>query len=168
MAKFGSKLRGTIRSSKFRTTALIVLVVLLSIVCIGSLARLKKVDTTRDLGQGVFVWKVGTLDEADGDFEKASNAIVTRNYYGVNGLTLDLTEQAEENNDITYQLFYFDEDEEYISASDILEADADSTSLSIPETAKYFKVVIYPANDEKITLFEVNDYANMLLITIDK
>ena len=167
MARFSRKLKGTLKSSKFQKTILLVVVVMLSIVCVASLTRLKKVDTTRDLGQNVAIWRVGALDD-EGAFEKAEDSIVTRNYYGVNGLTLDLTEEAEENNDITYQLFYFDEDEEYVSASTILTADADSTTLSVPETAKYFKVVIYPANDEKITLFEINDYAKMLLITINK
>ena len=56
------------------------------------------------------------------------------------------------------------EGKEFISNTDALSADFDSTS--IPANAAYAKVVIVPTEDAEVGSFEVAKYAKMLTITL--
>ena len=118
-------------------------------------------EKTKTLGSNVFTYSIGLLDES-GEYEKGTSSIYTKDYYSVDGLTIELKEDA----DVTYKLFFFDEDKEYVSSTSDLSATFDNTK--IPEKAEYFKIVITPTNDAEVSLFEVNNYAKQLTVTIDK
>ena len=76
--------------------------------------------------------------------------------------------ELKDDANIKYQLFFYDKDGEFISASAELTADYDGTN--IPETAESVKIMITPIEDEdgKVSLMEVLGYANQLTVTVNK
>ena len=85
-----------------------------------------------------------------------------KDFHEVDGLTCELDEKS----NITYEINFYTEDEEFISSTGSLEADFDGTS--IPENAKYFKVEITPTNDAEVSFFEINNYASQLTVKVNK
>ena len=104
-------------------------------------------------------FKIGALN-SQGQFVEDNASIVTKSLIDVEGLEIAIDEDAE----VTYKVFFFDEGKEFISNTDALSADFDSTS--IPANAAYAKVVIVPTEDAEVGAFEVAKYAKMLTITL--
>lgn len=104
-------------------------------------------------------FKIGALN-SQGQFVEDNASIVSKSLIDVEGLEIAIDEDAE----VTYKVFFFDEGKEFISNTDALSADFDSTS--IPATAAYAKVVIVPTEDAEVGAFEVAKYAKMLTITL--
>ena len=106
-------------------------------------------------------YAVGTLDE-NGKVAESKENIYTKDLISVDGLKITVKEKA----DVQYKLYFYDADEAFVSASEEwLTADFDGT---IPETAKYVRVVIDPIEDNEVSVFEVLGYANQLTVTYNK
>jgi hypothetical protein len=106
-------------------------------------------------------YKIGTLDE-DGKFdgdEKA--ALATKDLYTVDGIKVKIADDA----DITYRLFFYDADKEFISAT--IDLDADFDPADVPDGAKYFKVVITPDDGEDINLAAKIKLVGQLTVSVD-
>ena len=105
-------------------------------------------------------YKVATLNDEGKEIESEEH-ICTKDFYTVDGLKCELEDDAE----ITYQLFFYTENETFISSTGIYETEYREYP---PSGAKYFKVVITPKSDAKITSIEKRSYAKQLTITIEK
>ena len=103
-------------------------------------------------------YKVATL-EADGDEDESEAAIVTKNFLPVEDLQIKIDEDAE----ISYRVFFYDEDEEFISATEALTADFDESA--IPEGAKFAKILVTHEDDDEISWSEKGDYIAMLEVS---
>ena len=145
-------------SNKRKITALFVLVALIVTALIGVIITLDRTITTETLAS--IDYKIGALDE-DGKFDDSKASIVTKDFNTVDGLTVEFNEDAE----VTVKIFFYDEDEKFVSATEELSSD-----YTFVETdgVKYFKVVITPTDDNDITLFEKSGYAKQVTITINK
>lgn len=106
-------------------------------------------------------YAVGTLDES-GKVAESKENIYTKDLISVDGLKITVKEKA----DVQYKLYFYDADKAFVSASEEwLTADFEGT---IPDTAKYVRVVIDPIEDNEVSVFEVFGYANQLTVTYNK
>lgn len=128
---------------------------------VGTIVKLNKLDKTDEVS-ATFGYEQGLLG-ADGSEVKGTTAIRTKNFVSVEGLECDLVSDAS----ITYKIFYYDKDEEFISATDELSADY-VASDNLPEGAEYARVMITPENDPEVSLTEVSTYARELTVSWDK
>ena len=99
----------------------------------------------------------------DGEEVESDKSIVTRNAFTTDGMTVVFDADAK----VTYKLYFYDEDEKLLSATDDL---AEDFSGTIPEKAVWAKAVITPTEDEdgKVSLTEVFGYASALTITVNR
>ncbi len=106
-------------------------------------------------------YAVGTLDD-NGKVAESKENIYTKDLISVDGLKITVKEKA----DVQYKLYFYDADKAFVSASEEwLTADFEGT---IPETAKYVRVVIDPIEDNEVSMFEVFGYADQLTVTYNK
>ena len=104
----------------------------------------------------------------DGDADRreteSDKSIVTRDAFTTDGLKIELADDAA----VSYELYFYDADGEFVSKTGALTADYDGST--VPETAATVKVVITPTEDEdgKVTLTEVFGYASALTITVNR
>lgn len=138
-----------------------VLIAMLTLAVIFAFVKIDKNEKTKELGSSSFTYSIGLLDES-GDYEQGTTSIYTKNYYSVDGLVCDLDEDAT----VTYKVCFYDEDKEFLSVTDSLSTDSDSTI--VPASAEYFRIMITPTNDAEVSLFEVSNYAGQLTVTINK
>ena len=85
-----------------------------------------------------------------------------KDYYSVDGLTIELKDKAT----VTYKLFFYDEDKEFIDMTSDLSLNYNNSS--IPTTAEYFRVMITPTNDAEVSWNEISTYAGQLTVTVNK
>ena len=112
----------------------------------------------------------GALNEADGTYVKGKTSIVTEDLFECKGLKVipgfDNTSQ--------YQVFWYNEDEIYLGATDKLGASVKMVG-SVPGAAVYARVVIYPSQtdedgkaikDFEIKLWEISKYKKSIKIEV--
>lgn len=104
--------------------------------------------------------KIGALDD-NGDFVKNTASIVSKDFVSTDGLTIKLQENA----DVSYKVYFFDTDKAFVSATEAQSADFAGT---IPENAKFAKIVITPLHDAEVSIFEMSGYAKQLTVTVNK
>ena len=140
------------------------IVFLLLIAIIGAVVTLFiQVDRNTTVTEiGAEAYKIAALNE-DGEEVESDKSIVTRNAFTTDGMTVDFDADAK----VTYKLYFYDEDEKLLSATDDL---AEDFSGTIPEKAVWAKAVITPTEDEdgKVSLTEVFGYASALTITVNR
>lgn len=127
---------------------------------IGLFVKLDRQTTTTTIGGEAY--SIGTLDET-GKYVEGDTAIYLRKAITTDGLKVEIADDAT----VKYQLFFYDKDDEFISASDELTADFDG---EIPENAESVKIMITPTADEdgKVSITEVLGYAAQLTVTVNK
>ena len=140
------------------------IVFLLLIAIIGAVVTLFiQVDRNTTVTEiGAEAYKIAALNE-DGEEVESDKSIVTRNAFTTDGMTVVFDADAK----VTYKLYFYDEDEKLLSATDGL---AEDYSGTIPEKAVWAKAVITPTEDEdgKVSLTEVFGYASALTITVNR
>jgi hypothetical protein len=144
---------------KWVITAIVGLALIAAVAALG--VKLHRQTTTTTIGGEAY--SIGTIDET-GTYKEGDTAIYLRKAITTDGLKCEL----EENAKIKYQLFFYDKDGKFLSASAELTTDYDGTN--IPETAESVKIMITPTADEdgKVSLMEVLGYANQLTVTVNK
>ena len=153
-----------LRKHKRSDTVKWVIIFLISICLIGAVIglaiKLDRQTTTTTIGGEAY--SVGLIDEA-GENKEGDTAIYLRNAVTTDGFKAELKDDAA----VTYKLFFYDGEGEFISASAELSADFDG---SIPENAESVRIMITPTEDEdgKVSLTEVLGYAAQLVITVNK
>lgn len=129
---------------------------------VGLSIVLNRQITTRTLGSTAY--SIGGLSDS-GEEVKDTATIRTKDFVTVDGLKIEIAEKAE----IQYKLFFYGENDKqektYISATEYLTANFDGT---IPENAKFVKIVIDPLNDTEVSTLEVRGYENQLEVTYNR
>ena len=142
-----------------------VVVFLLVIGLIGAVVTLfvmlDRQTTVTEIGAEAYT--IATLDE-NGEQTDGDTSIVTRNAVSTNGLKVTIADDAT----VTYALYFYDADGEFVSKTADLSADFDGSA--IPENAESAKIVITPTADEdgKVDLTEVLGYAGQVTVTVNK
>jgi hypothetical protein len=134
--------------------------VLLIATVVGLCVKLNKVDTTKTISK--YSYEVGIINDL-GKEKTSDGSIRSKDFITVDGLAVVLSDDA----NITYRLYFYDEDEKFISSTQELSADFNGT---VPSSAKYAKLVITPVEDEdgKVSFLEVYSYASQLTVTVNK
>lgn len=116
--------------------------------------------TKNDLKKITLAFEVGNLG-ADGVFVDDKSTLYTKNAFKCDGLQVKL----DFDNEINYQIFYYDDLDKFMSATEIL-----SEGYSEPTLGVYARIVIIPTNDEdgKISLTERITYPNQMTIKVLK
>ena len=142
-----------------------VIIFLLVIGIIGAVVALfvqmDRQTTVTELGPEAY--KVGALD-AEGNEADADTSIVTRKAFTTDGLKVELADDAK----VTYELFFYDEENSFISSTGALSTDF--LGLTVPINAETAKIVITPVEDEdgKVSLTEVIGYADQVTVTMNR
>ena len=123
-----------------------------------AIVRVVHKDETKEISS--LAYKIGALDD-NGAFMKNTASIVSKDFIFSDGLTIKLQENAE----VSYKVFFYDTDKAFVSASEAQSADYAGT---IPENAKYVKIVITPLHDAEVSIFEMSGYAKQLTVTVNK
>ena len=144
---------------KFVTFLAFALIGVLSLGLITVSNRVESSIKTRDLT--VIEYEIGGLGES-GKATDTTESIVTRDFINVSGLTVTVGEDS----NVEYQLFFYTDEKDFISSTDVLSTDFASTS--VVSNAKYFKIVITPTKDAEVGILEVSKYAKSLTVTVNK
>ena len=135
---------------------LAVITIIGAIVGLSALFR-KGEETTKVVNPS---YAVGGLTN-DGKFLETEESIYTKDAFACKGLDVDI---AFENN-ISYEIFFYNANGVFMEKTGTL---TDSYSEDIPFFATQCRIVITPNEDDKISWFEKNGYANQLTISVDK
>ena len=142
-----------------------VIVFLLVIGLIGAVVTLfVMLDRQTTVTQiGAEAYTIAALDDS-GEQTDGDTSIVTRNAVTTNGLKVEIADDA----DVTYTIYFYGSEDEFISKTEALSADFDGSA--IPENAETAKIVITPTADEdgKVDLTEVLGYAGQVTVTVNR
>lgn len=130
-----------------------------AIVGISALFR-KSEETTKTMSPS---YAIGGLTEK-GTYLETKESIYTKNAFECYGLKTSLTF----DNDISYKLYFYDENNEFIESTEKLTTAFDSSKTNMPALTKYCRVVITPNDDSKISWYEKSSYAKQLTIKVNK
>ena len=108
-----------------------------------------------DKVSATFGWEQGLLSTADGGEVKGTTSIRTKDIISSEELKCDLKEDAS----VEYQIFWYNEDDEFISATSSLSVDFSHEDGEIPETAEGARIMITPKNDPEVSKTEIASYA---------
>lgn len=142
-----------------------VVVFLLVIGLIGAVitlfVMLDRQTTVTEIGAEAYT--IAALDDS-GEQTDGDTSIVTRNAVSTDGLKVAIADDAM----VTYALYFYDADGEFVSKTADLSADFDGSA--IPENAETAKIVITPTADEdgKVDLTEVLGYAGQVTVTVNR
>lgn len=145
-------MRKLFKSNKAKTVTIALLFVLVVSAVISLGVRLGQSQTYAYLGHDDYV--VGTLDNT-GAFTKNGGSFVTEDYYEVDGLAVTVKENAE----LSYKLYFFNEDKEFISATNNFCVTYNGV---IPEDAAFFKISIDPTNDDDISIYDIMNFSSQV------
>lgn len=105
-------------------------------------------------------YEIGAIS-ATGEAEESKVAIRMKNLEKVDGMEIELAKDAE----VTYEVFYYDADEAFLSKSGSLSASLKNPTV---ENAEYFKIVIYTAEEAEVNVFGIVGLASQLTVTVQK
>ncbi len=141
-----------------------VFVFLIAIGLIGAVITLfillDRQTTVTEIGPKAYT--IAVLDE-NGKQTDGDTSFVTRSAFTTDGLTVEIEDEAT----VTYTLYFYGAEDEFISKTAALSEDFDG---SIPDNAETAKIVITPIEDEdgKVALTEVLGYAGQVTVTVNK
>lgn len=122
------------------------------ILLVGATAAIVGDEKEKTL-DSLFGYQVAAI-EMDGDLDSSAKTNIVSNFVKVDGLKVIV-----ENEDISFKLHYFDDDKEYLSASESMtEFDASAEDVTVPVGADYVRVEFTHAEDDKITFAERLEY----------
>lgn len=151
------------RKSKVRWTITIISFVM-SIIMFGAFVFglfTAPPKTTDNVGALDYV--IGSIDDS-GKMIESYKSIYTKDMHSVSGLKVEV---EKDSSFITYKVVFYDEDKNYISATEALANNYDETLA--PEGAEYFRVVVTPnqvdGEDVVITALNIKKYSKQIAIT---
>lgn len=152
-----------VKKDKFKWAFTLISIILLAVVVISIGIRLNKNEKTVKVSTRMYA--IGAIDNT-GKIVESKQSIYLRDMQTVDGLVIETAENAS----VSYIVSYYDEDKAFVSATTAQTADLDTTG--IPSTAKYFRVMITPAevDGEKVTvtIWNMSKYSNQLKIEFNK
>lgn len=141
-------------------TSVVLSVITLVAVCVGlgNLADTKNVDRND--------YAIGTIAETGKIVESKQHAYM-KDAENVDGLVIDIDE---ENATITYKVAFYDADGNFISMTETMSEDFDTTN--IPENADTFRVEITPnqvdGENVELNIFNMGKYTSQLDVSYNK
>lgn len=157
MSSFKRRMSG----SNFKFLITFILLAILSLAIVFAFVKIDKNETDKTIGTNFFTYSIGLLDE-EGEYKQGTSSIYMKDYETVDGLTVEIKDKAT----ITYKLFFFDKDKNFVDKTS--ELSASNSTFTVPATAEYFKLMITPTNDAEVSLFEINTYASQLTVKVNK
>lgn len=134
--------------------------VLAGIIALGTIIGLTRKDE-KTLNRW-FDFEVGAVTE-DGEFDKDAETNIVSDLVEVQGMKVKI----DKNDDLTFEVHYFDKDEKYISSTAALtEFDAQAKDTVLPEGAKYARVEFTHAKDDEISFDERIEYLGDVTVTL--
>lgn len=150
--------------NKLKWALTIVSVVLSVITLVALCVGLGNLATTKTLSNGDYA--IGTINE-DGKVVDSKQSAYTKNTYKTEDMSIEIDEETAT---ITYKIAFYDKDGKFISMTDVLSEDFDTTN--IPETATEFRVVITPlavdGEPVELNIFNVSKYTSQLDVVVNK
>ena len=156
-----SSFKRHVKKDKAKWIITFMLISILIVSMIFAFVRIDRNEDTKTLGTGVFTYSVGVINE-NGKVEEGNGGIYTNDYYTVDGLVCDLADEST----VTYKIFFYDAEQNFIESTDELAVDYDSANL--PDGAEFFRIMITPVDDAEVTFFEIGSYGGQLIVTINK
>lgn len=139
-------------------------VALLAVMLVSVFVKLGGLEKTKNVGFTNYA--IGDVSVEDGKILESKQHIYTKGHLKTQDIEITLDEDAT----ITYKVYFYDEDKEFISATNAL--NADYTANSTPEGAKYCRVVITPAQVDgeavTVTAFNMAKYTSQVKIVVTK
>lgn len=122
-------------------------------------------DKTKEISS-TFGYEVGLLDDETGRDKTGGTAWRTKSFVTVDGLAVDVDE---DDDSISYTLYYYDEDKAFLSKGSAQTADytVDSDKEK-PSEAEYVRIVFTHANDTDISASDINSYTDLYKVTYSK
>ncbi|MBO5927836.1 MAG: hypothetical protein J6Q32_03185 [Clostridia bacterium] len=157
-----SSFKKKVKNDKLKFAVITIVFVVLSMALIGLFVKLDRQTSFTTIGGESY--SIGTLDEK-GEFAESDLSIYLRKDITVDGLKC----QLKKDSNISYKLFFYDEEGEFLGVSGDLVEDYESDEET-PVGASSVRIVITPIEDEdgKVSLVEVLGYANQLTVTVNK
>lgn len=152
-------------------TKQIISIVLVCVIAFGAIMGLSALSKKLDEDMKIITptFEVGGLDNTTGKYVETEGSIYTKKSFECQGLTIKLDFDSQ----VKYQVFYYDELDEYIGEC-TAEYD-ESVELVVPENAKFARVKVTPiwgadvkANDRVVEWYEVLKYSTQLEISVFK
>ena len=141
---------------------LIVTFALVFALIVGAFVRIGNMETSKKLTIGDY--QVATIN-ATGKVSESKQNIVTKDLLQLEDIEIKLDEDAT----ISYKVFYYDEDEKFISASDVKTSDYEIENVS---NAKYVRVLITPAQVDgepaEVSALNMHNYTSQITIKVAK
>lgn len=139
-------------------------VVLSVVALVSAIIGLTKNITTTKLGSTDYA--IGSVDST-GKVIDSKKSVYSKDLNTTDNLTIDIDEDTVT---ITYKVAYYDENEKFVSMTEALSSDLDTTS--IPSTAEYFRVIITPnqvdGEDVTLNIFNMSKYTSQIEVNFDK
>jgi len=146
------------RKNKTLTVILVLVSVLFGSLLLSMGLRLGKSQSYDALSANAYI--VGTLD-ANGEFAKDGSEFVTEDFITVDGLQINVKENAK----LSYQIYFYDENKEFISSTNDFGVSYNGT---IPENAEFFKIEINPTEDTDISEWDIINYSAQIEVKFYK
>lgn len=142
-------------------TWIFVLIGVLALGMIGAFVKLDKAVSTREISPLSFsVCSIAEDGKIDDD---STTSLSTKNFITVDGLKIEVQEEAT----VKYSVFFYDASQKLLTADGVV-ADLDADYSTVPEGAKYCRIMITPNSDAEVSALEVYGYASQLTITVNK
>ena len=150
--------------NKTKFTLVFVALAVIAVMIISAFTKIDNLQASRKLTNNDY--SVGAVSVESGKVIESKQSYYTENLMELEGAEFKVEDDAT----ASYKVFFYDEDEKYISATSNLTGDLDIES--IPETAKYFRVMVTPAlvdgEPVECTVFNTTKYISQISITIAK
>ena len=139
-------------------------VALVVVMIVGIFLKLGRMETSQTLSNTSY--SIGSIDTSSGKVIESRQNAYTKSMYKVDNMEITLSDDAT----ISYKVFFYDKDKDFISATNSLNADFDLNTL--PSSAEYFRVVITPAQVDGenvvLNLINLSKYTNQIRIVVVK
>lgn len=151
--------------NKKTSIILTITAIVLSVLALaGVMVSMYKSNSTTKVNSSMYT--IGAINETGKVVESRQSAYL-RDMQKIDGLTIELDEETAT---ITYKVVFYNEDGEFVSMTESLDADFDAET--IPETATQFRVIITPyavdGEAVELNIFNVGKYVNQLEVSFNK
>lgn len=152
----------------------ILLFLIIGLTAITSVTCLLKItgkETTRTLSR--LDYAIASIDSTSGKQIESNQNIVTKDFLSVKDMEIKLSDDAT----ISYRIVFYDAEKKMLASGAVTDSktvdfDEDDFTALNKTTAKYFKVVVTPAqvdgNAVNLNVFNVGGYINQITISCHK
>ena len=117
-------------------------------------------------------FSIGGLNEADGKYEKSDSTLYTKDAFECQGLEIKL----DFDNYIKYQVFFYEEDGDFMEATSVFEGNAE---INVPTFASHARIELTPnwaemgedyvnEKDQIVKWYEAPKYASQIEVKVNK